>query len=767
MRETSTEAAGEPGTGSSPTLLGRIKTWFSRLLIGPRAWMGATIGALLAGVVAAWAGIDGPIGFGSRTDRGLEIGIAAVAVAACTAVALLIAWLVRKVPLKVIAAVIGGFGAIVIFPLLLEGQVFAPVVLIIGEIIPLEMLFGLSLGAILGGELSGASRTMKAVIGTLFVLTLAANIYFVIVLSGRGSDGYLVAFQSSPATGSLSQAKNPGERGTFAVKKLVYGSGDATRRPEFAGSVDARSEPVDATKLLPFLKGFRNTARKWFWAFDPTRLPINGTVWMPEGPGPFPLVLVVHGNHDMEEFSDPGYAYLGEHLASRGFITVSVDENFLNGTWSGDMHGKELPARGWFLLEHLKQWKAWNSKSGNPFFGKVDLDRIALVGHSRGGEAAAVAAAFNRLSRYPEDGRVAFDFRFGIRGVVAFAPSDSFYKPDGEPLRLTNVDYLVIQGAHDADVAKFMGSSQYQRVKFTGTDLHFKSAIYVDRANHGQFNTVWGENDMSGPLHAIQNVKPLISGEDQRSIAKVYLAAFCETVLHNDKSYLPIFRDPRLASQWLPAARYAARFRDSAFQVVSDFEEDIDLETTTLAGGTESAHEMDEWREERVLLRDGSRDDNHAVFLKWKTAEDASEADKTPKPAEYRINLPADLAKKVTIEPTTCLRFALARAQESDEPLEIELRLESSDGKSAQLPLEPIGPPIRIRITKLLVEPLLLTPYEIVFQTYEIPLSKFRQANPAFASTKLARISFVFNRKQADAVYLDDIGLARSTSEAK
>jgi hypothetical protein len=727
--------------------------------------MGATIGALLAGIVAAWAGIDGPIGFGTRTDCGLEIGVAAIAVALCTAVALLIAWLVRKVPLKVIAAVIGGFAAIAIFPLLLEGQISMPAGLLIGDLIPLEMLFGLSVGAIVGGELFGASRTMKTAIGTLFVLTVAINTYFVIVLSGRGTDGYLVAFQSPRETGSLGQAKNPAERGTFAVKKLVYGSGDATRRPEFGSAVDLRSEPVDATKLLPFLKGFHNAARKWFWGFDPTRLPINGTVWIPEGPGSFPLVLVVHGNHDMEEFSDPGYAYLGEHLASRGFITVSVDENFLNGTWSGDMHGKELPARAWILLEHLKQWKDWNSKSGNPLFGKVDLGRIALVGHSRGGEAAAVAAAFNRLSRYPEDGRVAFDFRFGIRGVVALAPSDSFYKPEGEPLRLTDLDYLVIQGAHDADVAKFMGSSQYQRVKFAGADPHFKSALYVDRANHGQFNTVWGERDMT--LYAMQNVKPLISGEDQRRIAKVYLSAFCETVLHNDKSYLPIFRDPRLASSWLPAARYAARFSDSAFQVVSDFEEDIDLETTTLTGGTESAHDMDEWREERVRLRDGSSDDNHAVFLKWKTPEASSEANGEQKPAEYRINLPADVTKKVTLEPTTCLRFALARAQESDEPLALEVRLESSDGKSAQVPLDPIGPPIRTRITKLLIERLLLTPYEIVFQTYEIPLSRFQQANPAFAPTKLARIDFLFHRKQADAVYLDDVGFARSTSEAK
>jgi hypothetical protein len=51
----------------------------------------------------------------------------------------------------------------------------------------------------------------------------------------------------------------------------------------------------------------------------------------------------------MKDFSDPGYAYLGELFASRGFIAVSVDENFLNG----DIRS-ENDARAYVLLEHLK-----------------------------------------------------------------------------------------------------------------------------------------------------------------------------------------------------------------------------------------------------------------------------------------------------------------------------------------------------------------------------------------------------------------------------
>src|SRR6202044_1603663 len=101
--------------------------------------------------------------------------------------------------------------------------------------------------------------------------------------------------------------------------------------------------------------------RTAYWGFDAAHMPLNGRVWMPEGQGPFPLVLVVHGNHVMEDYSDPGYAYLGELLASQGFIVVSVDENFVNLSLADYADpfslrmGDENKVRAWLLLKHLAQ----------------------------------------------------------------------------------------------------------------------------------------------------------------------------------------------------------------------------------------------------------------------------------------------------------------------------------------------------------------------------------------------------------------------------
>jgi predicted dienelactone hydrolase len=126
-------------------------------------------------------------------------------------------------------------------------------------------------------------------------------------------------------------APNPAERGTYAVKLLYYGSGTDTHRAEYRDSVTIKTRAVNGT---PYLRGgdAKKLKARWkYWGFDEKHLPVQARVWYPEGAGPFPLVLIVHGNHDMKQFSDPGYAYLGELLASRGYIVASVDENFLNG----------------------------------------------------------------------------------------------------------------------------------------------------------------------------------------------------------------------------------------------------------------------------------------------------------------------------------------------------------------------------------------------------------------------------------------------------
>ena len=256
--------------------------------------------------------------------------------------------------------------------------------------------------------------------------------------------------------------------------------------------------------MLDGWDGMVGWARNRYWDIESTRLPVRGRAYVPAGTGPFPVVLVVHGNHSMADYSDAGYDYLIKHFASQGYIGVSVDQNFFN-SFLGDLLAgpdgglqEENDARGWMLLQHLAQWRAWNEDPNHPMAGKADLDRVVLIGHSRGGEAVSEAAVFNGLPAYPDDATLPFDFHFGLRGIVAIAPVDHQYHPRNRDTLPQDSNLLVIHGSHDGDVTTYAGYALFSRWGFVSCADCFKAGLYLIGANHGQFNSTWGRYDIPG-----------------------------------------------------------------------------------------------------------------------------------------------------------------------------------------------------------------------------------------------------------------------------
>jgi hypothetical protein len=595
----------------------------------------------------------------------------------------------------------------------------------------------------------------------------------------------------------LITAPDPGEPGQFAVTTMYYGSGTDKRRAAFRDSVTIKTKTVDATPFVS-LPPEQAKAREKDWGFGMSKVPINGRVWYPSGDGPFPLVLIVHGNHDPLDYSDPGYAYLGELLASRGFILVSVDENFINGGIRGESDG-----RAWLLLKHLEDWKRWNDSAGGPFYHKVDMTNIALMGHSRGGEAVGIAAAFNRLSHYPDDANVKFNFNFDIKSVFAIAPVDGQYKPAGVFTPIENVNYMVIQGSHDGDVSSFNGLRAYDRVKFTDGKPWFKSAFYVYRANHGQWNTVWGNKDNGPRSGRYLDLRGLLSPEQQRQFSKVVIGAFLEATLHGKSEYLPLFRDHRVAGAWLPKTMYITRFEESGFKPLATFDEDVDVTSGTAPGVKLSGDSLSTWKEAPLVLRTGNDPLNtNAVTLGWNNHIRGDDTTKLGRPASYTLSLPdsldaawgagAESAVYLSLAPTDAKPGPRAPARDTTKkadstkksavkkpaakkpnpkadkdttPVDLTVELADASGHTARLPLSHFGVPRRpleIHILRRADEERQRYPtqYELVPQTYVMPLADFARASPQFDPAHLRSIRLVFDRLVAGTVVVDDIGLS-------
>ncbi len=654
-------------------------------------------------------------------------------------------------------------------------------VLVLGSLIP-TMVLGAGVLSLLGPGPRSRGYRVRRIVGVVSVVvglgSLLAGITWYLWPGPHVMQPINAAMTSGAPVDSVS-AEDPSAPGPYKVRMITYGAGTDRYRPEYGAKVGLRTQPVDGSFLLPSWQGLTGWLRSQFWGFGPDRLPINGRVWYPEGPGPFPLVLVVHGNHHMMDFSDPGYEYLCELLASRGIIAASVGENFLNMSWTDiRMFGirglvDEEAARGWILLKNLEEFRRWNDSPNTPFTGKVDLDRIGLIGHSRGGEAAVVAAELNWLPCYPEDARHPFDFGFHIRSIVAIAPSDGIYTPAGHDAAVDSLDYMTIQGGYDGDVTPFAGIRQYNRIPLSHERFHFKTAIYVDRANHGQFNSTWGRADRSGfPDKGLLNLSSILPQEAQQQIAKVYISAFLESSLRDDTRYLPLFRDARAGARWLPSTVYLSRYSDTKTRTIANFEEDANPFTASEDGAALRGVGLSVWREGRVALKYGDAN-THAAYLGWDHLPGGGtpryevllrDAWRAPRLEDAVVFSLADIRLSFAGTPANTPTAPAERDRPgTGDPLDLTVVIEDRDGHQARVPLDTFSLlqpqleyyPLKARMLKSSDG----LPHEPTFQRFEFPLRQFTEANPALDISRLSRIALEFDRSPSGVLEIDNIGI--------
>ncbi|ASA25350.1 alpha/beta hydrolase family protein [Paenibacillus donghaensis] len=704
-----------------------------------------------------------PTGLGSPADIMLAAAAGTLILAVSgNLLAGLLALLGLRVPRLFVGCLLSDIGAILLILYFADFELGAAAVI--------AALLGIAGG--LAGLALGLLRSRRFSPALLLAAVLIASP--LAVASGvQQPDAPPTAATNSPEA-ALLDAPNPAEPGDYRFRSFTYGSGTDQRRSEYGADAELVSASADASALIKKWPKLRT----WFWGFDQSALPVGGRVWMPEGEGPYPLVLMVHGNHMMEDFSDGGYAYLGELLASRGFIAVSLDENFLNySAWSG-IPDNDFKARTWIILKHLEQLAVYSDTPGNPLYQAIDYDRTALLGHSRGGQAVAMAADAERW--FKNDPVLTAASRFRISAVVALAPTDKVI--DNQQAQLKDVSYLTLQGARDGDVHDFYGDRQYIRSSYSGGSPAFRSSLYIADANHSQFNSDWGSYDQSLPSGLFLSRSRIMDAGEQRQIAKVYVSAFLEATLQGKNEYSSMFRDYRSGLQWLPDTQYFNRYQDGGYRPIAGFDED--RSKTTIQNGTAEAIGV-AWTEELAVDRESSSKATHAVLLE-RTAPPEREA-------YYSIQLKPNVITDAALSGADGLSFSLANHNlmpdaDNEEGSTKESTEENAEASAQEPPIQP-SPQVEIELTDrsdlavrlplsevMEVQPLPQTqftispwleermadgkygdPSEAVFQTYELPFEQFLQLEPEFDPEQLSEITFYLEGED-DAIMLDDIG---------
>lgn len=564
---------------------------------------------------------------------------------------------------------------------------------------------------------------------------MVSSVVAVLLLCFFASDGfgdrimssYLSLIEHPKDKTALLSFDSPGE---YTVSVLDYGPGellvpDAVSLKSYASRGDSLTELyVDA-----------------YMEYELDEVPIRGRVWYPSEGENYPVLFIAHGNHEITTESYLGYGYLGEYLASHGYVVVSVDQNACN------MLSNENDARAILLLEHIEVLMNYNECKDNILYRKIDEENIAVAGHSRGGEMVATAYLFNGYDRYPENGVIRFDYDFSIKSLIAIAPTVNQYKPADHSVEIENVNYLLLHGAADRDVTNFMGMSQYENVAFTEQGEYIKSALYIAGANHGQFNSLWGEYDCGGAGAAFLNTESLLSEQEQQKIASLFVKVFLDVTLKGDMSCYSLLTDWEDYAAHLPETVYVQCHEESDFVPLADFEEDSEVETATMEGVKLHASGVNWWTEDLMDFAGRSAFDTHALRLRW--------SDK----ASFTLQTPALDLTSHALTFDICDLDSAAVCDGDFDLVDATVYIKDSDGNAAVAQLRDfatIYPVLVVKTDKL--DYIFNTPtVKEAFATVSIPADEFEVVDERIDLSDIKKIEFWFH--DGGQIAMDNIGI--------
>lgn len=500
---------------------------------------------------------------------------------------------------------------------------------------------------------------------------------------------------------------------------------------EYGHPADPQRKTIDITPYF--------NSPQWNVSVRMDAVPLHGIVRYPDGPGPFPLILIVHGNRDATQPSYTGFNYLLDHFASHCMIAVSVEEDFINGPSNDEMDGRAI-----VLLRNLQLWREWNRTPGHQFYGKIQESSIGLAGHSRGGEAVALAKLFNHTLHNPSDPD--HDFNFGIRAVGAMAPTDFNFQTG--PVVLNGADYYVIQGSHDGELAGFDGHQVYDRAfPVNGSTNNFKGLLYIYGANHGNWNSMWTPAATQEPK--LTPTASLISETDQKLIGKSYLTSFFLASLKGWTSYRYFLKGEVTFTSLPSSITRIFQYQDPKRIFLNHYEEDNDLTTGSQPGVTNRTSGT------FVHYVDYKFNDQNSGHFLWEET-DGLIAGWRNENAAVTVTIPSELSKKISDYEFLAFRIG----QTVEKPVVLNTPGANKD-MSVQVSYGSYtGPEVQTSNYQPLPYPMVTGGHsqggpKSVMQTIRIPLRDL--VNDPRDLTNISQIHLKFNRHASGIVAIDEL----------
>ena len=306
---------------------------------------------------------------------------------------------------------------------------------------------------------------------------------------------------------------------------------------------------------------------------------LRGIMAVPVGEGPFPVVLITHGSHenlDETKRFDTGYDYLVKALAQNGYAAISMDM-LMPYIWTyGDDDDMEKSIA--VADEHIKSLlKASGGEVLYPIdlTNRTDMDKIALIGHSRGGETI-----FQIAEKQRENG-------INIETLLSIAPSWDISR------EFPDVSATIIVPQYDGDVTRLDGIALYDYLVNNNNGDY--SVTFLMGANHNFFNRNIERDDST--FHEVENGHSALSRQEQEEFLVNYAVDFLDVSFGIEDRFYQL-------SQPQPNKMYGLDISRSVH-----FNSAISLTDMTAAGNFSSdtavvKHVVDSWffKEDHILI---------------------------------------------------------------------------------------------------------------------------------------------------------------------